>query len=307
MSFWDKVGQILSCQHRFWSWRCAVLVRLLEAYAHMQYKQHISGPCCKCHWVCRYVFWVWESGFHDGCEFCWHKVWYWCSRPRPSSQACAATFQGSVRSNLTRRETVAKCWSNIITGNSSPVAKPGYRLSFKQKADAETMVKQLPHQGWIRPSSSPDSAPVLIVMQMGGSMRMCIDYMGLNSVTVKDRFPLPRIDDLSDKLKDARYFSSVDLQQGFHQIKIAEEDDPKTAFITHQGCTSTLYYHLAWRMRPHALGGRWVRPSPGCLLFLATLMTFWSLEKWRRAPKPSWESTVLQSNQLCAKLSERFF
>jgi hypothetical protein len=73
------------------------------------------------------------------------------------------------------------------------------------------------------------------VKKKDGSMRMCIDYQNLNVVTVKNKYPLPRIDDLLDQLKDAKYFSKIDLRSGYHQMKIRPEDIPKTAFVTRYG------------------------------------------------------------------------
>ncbi|GIL68945.1 hypothetical protein Vafri_22205, partial [Volvox africanus] len=84
----------------------------------------------------------------------------------------------------------------------------------------------------IRPSTSPYSAPILFVGKKDGTLRMCIDYRGLNATTIKNRYPLPRVDDLLDKLKGSAYFSSIDLQQGYNQIHIEASDIPKTAFRT---------------------------------------------------------------------------
>ncbi len=83
-----------------------------------------------------------------------------------------------------------------------------------------------------RSSTSPYSAPILFVGKKDGGLRTCIDYRSLNAVTVKDRYPLPRVDDLLDKLRGSAYFSSIDLQQGYNQIRVAESDIPKTAFRT---------------------------------------------------------------------------
>ena len=90
-------------------------------------------------------------------------------------------------------------------------------------------------KGFIRPSSSPWGAPVLFVKKKDGTMRMCIDYRQLNKVTIKNRYPLPRIDDLFDQLQGASHFSKIDLRSGYHQLKIRREDIPKTAFMTRYG------------------------------------------------------------------------
>ncbi|GJR13222.1 reverse transcriptase domain-containing protein [Tanacetum coccineum] len=87
----------------------------------------------------------------------------------------------------------------------------------------------------MRPSSSPWGAPVLFVKNKDGSFRMCMDYRELNKLTVKNRYPLPRIDDLFDQLQGSRYFSKIDLRSGYHQLRVREEDIPKTAFTTRYG------------------------------------------------------------------------
>ena len=83
-------------------------------------------------------------------------------------------------------------------------------------------------KGFIRPSTSPWGAPVLFVKKKDGTLRLCIDYRKLNRVTVKNKYPLPRIDDLFDQLKGAKYFSKIDLRTGYHQLRIREEDVPKS-------------------------------------------------------------------------------
>ncbi|GJU46845.1 putative reverse transcriptase domain-containing protein [Tanacetum coccineum] len=90
-------------------------------------------------------------------------------------------------------------------------------------------------KGFIRPSSSPWGAPVLFVKKKDGSFRMCIDYRELNKLTVKNRYPLPRIDDLFDQLQGSSIYSKIDLRSGYHQLKVREEDIPKTAFRTRYG------------------------------------------------------------------------
>ena len=89
--------------------------------------------------------------------------------------------------------------------------------------------------GFIRPSYSPWGAPVLFVKKKEGSLRMCIDYRELNKLTVKNRYPLPRIDDLFDKLQGKTVFSKIDLRSGYHQLRIKDEDIPKTTFRTRYG------------------------------------------------------------------------
>ncbi|WOG91518.1 hypothetical protein DCAR_0310767 [Daucus carota subsp. sativus] len=96
-------------------------------------------------------------------------------------------------------------------------------------------LQELLDKGFIRPSVSPWGAPVLFVKKKDGSMRLCIDYRELNKLTIKNKYPLPRIDDLFDQLKGATCFSKIDLRSGYHQLKIKAEDIPKTAFRTRYG------------------------------------------------------------------------
>ena len=110
-----------------------------------------------------------------------------------------------------------------------------YRLSPSELEAAKAAVKDLLSKGLIESSSSPYGAPILFVTKKDGSLRMCVDYRALNKLTVKNRYPLPRIDDLFDQLQGAVVFSSLDLASGYHQIRITDEDVPKTAFRTPMG------------------------------------------------------------------------
>ena len=96
-------------------------------------------------------------------------------------------------------------------------------------------MEELVSKGIVRPSTSPWGAPVLFVKKNDGSLRLCIDYRELNKVTLRNQYPLPRIDDLFDQLQGARVFSKIDLRSGYHQLNIRSEDVPKTAFKTQYG------------------------------------------------------------------------
>ena len=122
----------------------------------------------------------------------------------------------------------------LVQGAIAP-HKRMYRLSPLEKKEVETQVKDLLARGWIVPSTSPYGAPVIFAQKKDGTLRMCVDYRALNKLTIKNRYPLPRIDDLLDRLHGATVFSSLDLQAGYHQILITPEDSEKTAFLTHQG------------------------------------------------------------------------
>ncbi|GJR59960.1 putative reverse transcriptase domain-containing protein [Tanacetum coccineum] len=110
-----------------------------------------------------------------------------------------------------------------------------YRLVPSKMQELSEQLKELQDKGFIRPSHSPWGAPVLFVKKKDGSMRMCIDYRELNKLTVKNRYPLPRIDDLFDQLQGARYFSKIDLRSGYHQLRVHEDDIPNTTFRTRYG------------------------------------------------------------------------
>ena len=105
-------------------------------------------------------------------------------------------------------------------------------MALAELRELKAQLLELLSKGFIRPSASPWGAPVLFVKNKDGSFRMCIDYRQLNKVTVKNKYPLPRIDDLFDQLQGACTFSKIDLRSGYHQLNIRATDVPKTAFRT---------------------------------------------------------------------------
>jgi hypothetical protein len=118
---------------------------------------------------------------------------------------------------------------------TSPIYKTPYRMATPELAELKEHIKELLEKGFIRASSSPWGAPVIFVLKKDGTQRLCVDYRALNEVTIKNKYPLPRIDDLFDELRGACAFSKIDLQSGYHQLKIRECDIPKTAFILRYG------------------------------------------------------------------------
>ncbi|GJV67335.1 putative reverse transcriptase domain-containing protein [Tanacetum coccineum] len=123
---------------------------------------------------------------------------------------------------------------DLVPG-AAPVARAPYRLAPSEIKELSEQLKELSDKGFIRPSSSPWGALVLFVKKKDGSFQMCIDYRELNKLTVKNRYPLPRIDDLFDQLQGSSVYSKIDLRSGYHQLRVREEDIPKTAFRTRYG------------------------------------------------------------------------
>ncbi|KAJ9507837.1 hypothetical protein QJQ45_019250, partial [Haematococcus lacustris] len=121
-----------------------------------------------------------------------------------------------------------------LTG-PAPSPRPIYRMSQPELDQLKKQLDDLLAKGFIRPSTSPFAAPVLFVRKKDGSLRLCVDFRALNQQTLKNRYPLPRIDDLLDQLSGAQVFSKIDLRSEYHQIRVAEDDIPKTAFRTRYG------------------------------------------------------------------------
>jgi hypothetical protein len=124
--------------------------------------------------------------------------------------------------------------------STAPISKRPYRMPPKKLAELKTQLQELLDKGYIRPSSSPWGCPALFLKKKDGSLRLCVDYRPLNAVTIKNKYPLPRIDVLFNQLTRAKVFSKIDLRSGYHQIKIRPCDIPKTAFSTRYG----LYEYL---------------------------------------------------------------
>ncbi|GKB90331.1 putative reverse transcriptase domain-containing protein [Tanacetum coccineum] len=120
---------------------------------------------------------------------------------------------------------------DLIPG-ATPVAQAPYRLAPSQMHELSNQLQELADRGYIRPSTSHWGAPVLFVKKKDGSFRMCIDYWELNKLTIKNRYPLPRIDDLFNQLQGSSVYSKIDLRSGNHQLRVRNEDIPKTAFRT---------------------------------------------------------------------------
>ena len=122
-----------------------------------------------------------------------------------------------------------------VVPGSEPPHRPPYRMSEVELQELKKQLEELKSKGLIQPSNSSYAAPVLFVKKKDGTWRMVVDYRGLNRITVKYRYPIPRIDDLLDRLRGAKVFSLIDLKSGYHQLRIKKEDRHKTAFVTRLG------------------------------------------------------------------------
>jgi hypothetical protein len=127
---------------------------------------------------------------------------------------------------------------------TAPISKRAYQMDVKDLIELKKQIEELLEKGFIRPSSSPWGAPVLFVNKKDGSRRMCVDYRSLNEVTIKNKYPLPRIEDLFYQMRGAIVFSKIGLRSGYHQLKIRTEDIPKTALTTRYGYMS--FSHVFW-------------------------------------------------------------
>jgi hypothetical protein len=120
----------------------------------------------------------------------------------------------------------------------------------KDLIELKKQIEELLEKGFIRPSLSPWGAPVLFVNEKDGSKRMCVDYRSLNKVTIKNKYPLPRIEDLFDQMRGAKVFSKIYLRSGYHQLKIRTKDIPKTTFTTRYGLYEFLVMSFGLTIAP---------------------------------------------------------
>ena len=123
---------------------------------------------------------------------------------------------------------------DLIPG-TEPIYIPPYRMAPAELRELKAQLEELLSKGFIQPSISPWGAPVLFVKKKDGSLRLCIDYRELNKVTIRNQYPLPRIDELFDQLQGSRVYSKIDLRSGYHQLRVQESGVPKTAFRTRYG------------------------------------------------------------------------
>jgi hypothetical protein len=151
---------------------------------------------------------------------------------------------------------------------TAPIAKRSYRMPPNELAELKLQLQELLDKGYIRPSASPWGCPALFVKKKDHSLRLCVDYRPLNAVTIKNKYPLPRIDILFDQLAGAKIFPKIDLRSGYHQIKIRPSDIPKTAFSTRYG----LYEYLVMSFG--------LTNAPGYFMYLMNSVFILELDKF---------------------------
>ncbi|GKA74740.1 hypothetical protein Tco_0781042 [Tanacetum coccineum] len=157
-------------------------------------------------------------------------------------QGLVTTLKGLVAALQGQEKLYAKeslwIWVTFlghIIPEAEPISKAPYRMAPIELKELKDQLQELLERGFIRLSVSPWGAPVLFVKKKDGSMRLCIDYRELNKITIRNRYPLLRIDDLFDQLQGAKHFSKIDLPSGYHQLRVKEQDISKTAFRTRYG------------------------------------------------------------------------
>jgi hypothetical protein len=122
----------------------------------------------------------------------------------------------------------------LIPGTAA-ISKRAYRVSGPELVELKKQIDELSEKGYIRPSTSPWATPVLFVEKKDGTKRMCIDYRALNEVTIRNKYRLPKLEDLFDQQREATMFSKIDMRSGYHQLRIQPSDILKTTFITKYG------------------------------------------------------------------------
>ena len=155
----------------------------------------------------------------------------------PAAQKLIAEFSDVFPANLPKGLPPSRGMEHSIElePGSQPPSKATYKMSLHELEELRKQLAEHGDQEFVRASQSPFGAPVLFVKKKDGTMRLCVDYRALNKITIKNRYPLPRIDELLDRVQGSSVFSKIDLRSGYHQIRIKEEDIPKTAFRTRYG------------------------------------------------------------------------
>jgi RNase H-like domain found in reverse transcriptase/Reverse transcriptase (RNA-dependent DNA polymerase)/Integrase zinc binding domain/Chromo (CHRromatin Organisation MOdifier) domain/Retroviral aspartyl protease len=195
-----------------------------------------------------------------------------------------------------------------LVPGSQPPSKQPYRMSSAELDELRKQLDTLLEKGFIQPSRSPYGAPMLFVRKKDGTMRMCIDYRALNGITIKNKYPLPRVDELLERLNGAKYFSKIDLQSGYHQIRMKPDDVEKTAFRTRYGSYEFLVLPFGLTNAPSTFMSMMqdiLAPylDKFCISFLDDILIYSkTLEEHQRHVRMIMDK--LRENKLYAKLSK---
>jgi hypothetical protein len=176
--------------------------------------------------------------------------------------------------------------------STSPIYKTPCRMATLELAELEEHIKELLEKRFIRPSSSPWGAPMIFVLKKDGTQRLFVDYRALNEVTVKNKYLLPRIDDLFDQLHGACVLSKIDLRSGYHQLKIQECDISKTAFILRYGLYEYMVMLFGLTNAPAYFMYLMNKVFMEYLDKLCSLMMYWSTQEVKKSMKASLSSFV---------------
>ena len=195
-----------------------------------------------------------------------------------------------------------------VVQGTTPISRAPYRMAPTELKELKTQLQELLDKGFVRPSVSPWGAPVLFVKKKDGTLRMCIDYRQINKVTVKNKYPLPRIEDLFDQLRAASVFSKIDLRSGYYQLRVKEVDVPKTAFRTRYGHYEFLVMPFGLTNAPAAfmdLMNRVFRPylDQFVMVFIDDILVY-SKDAQEHEHHLRIVLQTLRENQLFAKLSK---
>ena len=138
-----------------------------------------------------------------------------------------------IFSNIPSRTSVTE--HKVDTGEAPPIRSPPYRIPQSLLKTVNDELRQMLELGIVRPSKSPWASPVVVVPKPDGTIRFCVDYRKLNNITKMDAYPIPRMDQMLEKVAQARHISTLDITKGYWQIPLNEDSIPKSAFITTQG------------------------------------------------------------------------